>query len=111
MLLCLGCLLICDYGYDSQKVDGKLINRDTFRAYRAHQPVDPLKEPGTADLTADVDFDYIRRKLSSKANIFGTVTQAHFLKSMGAEVRLQVRLTMRLDIIIDSICVIPIRNY
>ena len=86
-----GCLLICDYGYDEGKVaSGQSVNRDTFRAYRSHEAWDPLKEPGTADLTADVDFDYIRFKLANKAQVHGTITQEHFLKSLGIEVRLQV---------------------
>ena len=86
-----GCLLVCDYGYDESKVSaGQSVNRDTFRAYRWHEACDPLKEPGTADLTADIDFAYIRRKLAHKAQIHGTITQEHFLKSLGIEVRLQV---------------------
>ncbi|KAJ6215730.1 hypothetical protein RDWZM_010230 [Blomia tropicalis] len=86
-----GCLLICDYGYDSNdtNVMETSINRDTFRAYRHHKPIDPLQCPGMADLTADVDFSYIRHKLSSKANVYGTVSQSHFLRSLGIEVRLQ----------------------
>jgi len=79
-----GCFLICDYGYDGvSKV------RDTFRAFRNHQEWDPLKEPGTADLTADVDFDFIKRSVAEKALAFGPVSQKHFLLSMGIGVRLQ----------------------
>ena len=92
LILSAGCLLICDYGHDEAKAaTGEPINRDTFRAYRSHEPVDPLQAPGTADLTADVDFDYIRREISSSATVYGTITQEHFLRSLGIEVRLQVR--------------------
>lgn len=48
-----GIALICDYGHNG---DGT----DTFRAFKKHKQVDPLELPGTADLTADVDFNSIR---------------------------------------------------
>lgn len=83
----LGCFLICDYGYDIV-VDSKY--RDTFRAFRHHELWDPLKEPGTADLTADVDFGYLKRQIGDKATVFGTVKQANFLKNLGIELRLHV---------------------
>ncbi len=76
--------MICDYGYEDNQ------NRDTFRAFRDHQIWDPLKEPGTADLTADVDFGYLKRQIKDKATVFGTATQQHFLKSLGIELRLSV---------------------
>lgn len=49
-----GLCLIADYGH---KGDGT----DTFRAFKKHQLHDPLIEPGTADLTADVDFAAIEQ--------------------------------------------------
>jgi len=58
-----GCFLICDYGYDSSDVNK---SRDTFRGFRDHSLWDPLKEPGTADLTADVDFDYLKKHAQQK---------------------------------------------
>lgn len=79
-----GCILICDYGFDNNLTH----NRDTFRAFRGHQLWDPLKDPGTADLTADVDFGYLKTNINEKATIFGTVTQERFLKSLGIELRL-----------------------
>jgi NADH dehydrogenase [ubiquinone] 1 alpha subcomplex assembly factor 7 len=79
-----GCFLICDYGYDNITIK----NRDTFRGFRDHQMWDPLKEPGTADLTADVDFGYLKRHIKDRASVFGTVTQEHFLRSLGIELRL-----------------------
>lgn len=48
-----GMALICDYGHNGN-------GTDTFRAFRRHKQVDPLIKPGTADLTADVDFKLIR---------------------------------------------------
>lgn len=44
-----GLCLIADYGHEGE-------GTDTFRAFKEHKLHDPLKEPGTADLTADVDF-------------------------------------------------------
>ncbi|RWS30832.1 hypothetical protein B4U80_05483, partial [Leptotrombidium deliense] len=79
-----GCFLICDYGYD-----GSAANRDTFRAFREHTLWNPLKEPGTADLTADVDFAALKSHVSDKATVFGTVTQQHFLQNLGIDLRLQ----------------------
>lgn len=80
-----GCFLICDYGYND------LVSiRDTFRGFQNHQVVDPLIDPGTADLTADVDFSFLRSIVAKKALAFGPVTQQHFLESMGIQIRLQV---------------------
>lgn len=45
-----GAALIVDYG--DWRSHG-----DTFQAVRNHQPVDPLAEPGLADLTAHIDFE------------------------------------------------------
>lgn len=80
-----GCALICDYGYN------ELIPiRDTFRGFKKHQLVDPLIEPGLADLTADVDFAFLRSLVARKSLAFGPVNQKHFLQSMGIQIRLQV---------------------
>ncbi|KCV67772.1 hypothetical protein H696_05715 [Fonticula alba] len=49
-----GVALIVDYG-----VDGPL--RSSVRGIRQHQFVHPLLQPGTVDLSADVDFSLVRR--------------------------------------------------
>lgn len=85
--LLLGCFLICDYGYDDLNVNE---SKDTFRAFRDLRLWDPLKEPGTAELTADVNFSYLKRSLQSKGIVFGSVPQAHFLKNLGVELKLYV---------------------
>lgn len=54
-----GLCLIADYGH---KGDGT----DTFRAFKRHKLHDPLIEPGTADLTADVDFAAIKDVFSQQ---------------------------------------------
>uniref|UniRef100_T1JN65 Protein arginine methyltransferase NDUFAF7 n=1 Tax=Strigamia maritima TaxID=126957 RepID=T1JN65_STRMM len=74
--------LFIDYGHNGTKTD-------TFRAFKEHKLHDPLCDPGTADLTADVDFSYIRQNVQQKAMTFGPVTQEKFLKSMEIEARLQ----------------------
>lgn len=92
-----GALLIIDYGFDAaedNQTPRPPPNRDTFRAFRAHALADPLAEPGAADLTADVDFAAIRSQLKSKKDVqvFGTVTQEHFLRQLGIGLRLQMLL-------------------
>lgn len=47
--------------------------------------------PGTADLTADVDFSYLRRMAQDRVGSLGPVPQQEFLRNMGIDVRLKVR--------------------
>ena len=61
-----GCLLVCDYGYDGDASSTGIKIRDTFRGFKNHQSWDPLKDPGTADLTADVDFGFLKRVVENK---------------------------------------------
>ena len=46
--------------------------------------------PGSADLTADVDFSYLRRTAGDAVACLGPVSQRSFLKNMGIDTRLQV---------------------
>ncbi|XP_021373834.1 protein arginine methyltransferase NDUFAF7, mitochondrial-like isoform X2 [Mizuhopecten yessoensis] len=78
-----GFSLIIDYGHNGDKTD-------TFRAFKNHKQHDALKDPGTADLTADVDFSYLRSMAESKVKVFGPVTQKDFLHNMGILARLQM---------------------
>lgn len=100
-----GCMLVCDYGFedepDATPIDGSdkistlkpiKSNRDTFRAFKNHEPWYPLKDPGQADLTADVDFGYLKRNLNDKAVLFGPVDQKSFLVKCGLQARLNVLL-------------------
>ncbi|KPP78614.1 NADH dehydrogenase-like [Scleropages formosus] len=80
-----GAALIADYGHDGVKTD-------TFRGFRGHKLHDVLSAPGTADLTADVDFSYLRRMAGDEVVCFGPITQRQFLRNMGIDVRLQVLL-------------------
>lgn len=80
---CGGFALIIDYGYDGEKTD-------TFRAFCGHKQDDPLKDPGTMDLTADVDFSIIKRIAEKEDRLitFGPITQETFLRNLGINMRL-----------------------
>ncbi|MGE0595935.1 MAG: class I SAM-dependent methyltransferase, partial [Hyphomonadaceae bacterium] len=69
-----GRALFIDYGYVAP--DGA----DTLQALKAHRHVNPLAEPGEADLTAHVDFGRLAA-LASEAGltVHGPITQARFL--------------------------------
>ncbi|KAK5638233.1 hypothetical protein RI129_012528 [Pyrocoelia pectoralis] len=76
--------LIVDYGHEGQ-------GRDTFRAFKNHKLHDPLIEPGTADLTADVDFEAMKKVMcgTNEVLVYGPVSQRTFLMNMGIECRLE----------------------
>ncbi|XP_071962536.1 protein arginine methyltransferase NDUFAF7, mitochondrial-like isoform X2 [Antedon mediterranea] len=77
-----GSALIADYGHDGEK-------QDTLRAFKEHKLFDILSEPGTVDLTADVDFSYLRTMCGKSVSTYGPVMQSYFLKNMGIETRLK----------------------
>ncbi|KRX49027.1 NADH dehydrogenase [ubiquinone] complex I, assembly factor 7 [Trichinella murrelli] len=77
-----GAMLIVDYGHDGEK-------GDTLRAFANHQIVDPLQNPGMVDMTADVNFCYLKKQLENLVVCFGPVTQGEFLLRMGVGFRLQ----------------------
>jgi SAM-dependent MidA family methyltransferase len=73
-----GALLAVDYGYDHTGLG------ETLQAVKAHQFVDPLVEPGEADLTTHVDFAALARAaLSANAQVYGPVGQGEFLREIG----------------------------
>ncbi|XP_065172229.1 LOW QUALITY PROTEIN: protein arginine methyltransferase NDUFAF7 homolog, mitochondrial [Atheta coriaria] len=82
-----GFALIADYGHSG---DGK-VEADTFRAYKQHKQHDPLVDPGSADLTADVDFGVLQKAIHQQGGTitFGPVTQREFLLSLGMQQRLE----------------------
>uniref|UniRef100_A0A674C2F7 Protein arginine methyltransferase NDUFAF7 n=1 Tax=Salmo trutta TaxID=8032 RepID=A0A674C2F7_SALTR len=80
-----GAALIADYGHDGTKTD-------TFRGFKGHKLHDVLASPGSADLTADVDYSYLRRMAGATVACMGPVSQKDFLKNMGIDTRLQVLL-------------------
>ena len=75
-----GVALIIDYGdWRSQG--------DTFQALEGHAPVDPLKRPGHADLTAHVDFEALANATPSR---YSRLTpQGVFLERLGITARAQ----------------------
>lgn len=76
-----GAGLIIDYG--DEKAYGA-----SFRAFKQHAIVDPLEEPGTADLTCNVDFGYLKTALATTdAKSLGPMFQAHFLHALGLQQR------------------------
>ncbi|XP_076236488.1 protein arginine methyltransferase NDUFAF7, mitochondrial isoform X2 [Calliopsis andreniformis] len=82
-----GFALICDYGHNGDKTD-------TFRAFSRHKIHDPLLHPGSADLTADVDFAALKKvaEKDDRSITFGPVTQSSFLKRLGIDARLEILL-------------------
>lgn len=77
-----GCALLIDYGRD-QAGPG-----DTLQALKAHQKVDPLAEPGHADLTQWADFPTVQAAArEAGAASPHLLTQGDFLTLLGIEVR------------------------
>lgn len=73
-----GAALLIDYGFLQPKTGA------TFQALKNHQPVDPLSEPGTADLTSLVDFTALQREFSAQElKVQGPTTQMDFLLDLG----------------------------
>lgn len=83
-----GLALIIDYG-DWQSLG------DTFQALRGHQSVSPLDEPGSADLTAHVDFEALALAAPDLAHSDLT-PQGLFLERLGITARAQA-LAQNLD--------------
>ncbi|PPB79881.1 SAM-dependent MidA family methyltransferase [Albidovulum inexpectatum] len=78
-----GAALIVDYG-------GWHSLGDTFQAVRGHSPVDPLAEPGLADLTAHVDFEALALGLRAGGAVTTAMTpQGVFLERLGITGRAQ----------------------
>jgi NADH dehydrogenase [ubiquinone] 1 alpha subcomplex assembly factor 7 len=78
-----GAALFIDYGYCAPAPGS------TLRALRHHQPVSALAAPGTADLSAHVDFAaFAEAARSAGAETHGPVGQGRFLAALGAGLRL-----------------------
>ncbi|PFX32758.1 NADH dehydrogenase [ubiquinone] complex I, assembly factor 7 [Stylophora pistillata] len=80
-----GCALIVDYGEDGSQ-------RHTLRSFKKHRLHDVLEDLGNADVTANVDFSYLRKATHGKVQTFGPVTQSSFLQKMGIDMRMKVLL-------------------
>ncbi|XP_053675293.1 protein arginine methyltransferase NDUFAF7 homolog, mitochondrial [Anopheles nili] len=84
--------LIIDYGHEGDKTD-------TLRSFKNHQLHDPLQDPGSADLTADVDFGFLKHFLEQDetAITLGPVPQGVFLEAMQGSTRLKSLLNATAD--------------
>jgi NADH dehydrogenase [ubiquinone] 1 alpha subcomplex assembly factor 7 len=79
-----GAALFIDYGHTATGFG------DTLQALRAHHKVDPLTEPGEADITAHVDFAAMARSArAAGAAVYGPIGQGDFLKALGLDQRAQ----------------------
>jgi NADH dehydrogenase [ubiquinone] 1 alpha subcomplex assembly factor 7 len=74
-----GAALVIDYGYFHSSAG------DTLQAMRNHEFCDILASPGEVDLTAHVDFETLGR--SFNAQVLSLLTQGHFLRAMGLDMR------------------------
>ena len=73
-----GAALVIDYGYTVPAF------AETLQALQRHRFVDPLAEPGKADLTAHVDFAGLTRAAEAAgAQVHGPVPQGRFLRDLG----------------------------
>ena len=88
-----GAGLVIDYGHLESGFG------DTLQAVMRHRYVDPLADPGEADLTAHVDFAALARAAASEgAAIDLLTTQADFLEALGiAERAAQLRRNASVD--------------
>ncbi|WVR05590.1 hypothetical protein IAU60_002609 [Kwoniella sp. DSM 27419] len=78
-----GCGLVVDYG-------GDRAYGSSFRAFQNHKIVDTFDDPGNADLTANVDFAYLRESLAgTSTTALGPIPQSQFLLSLGLQPRLR----------------------
>ncbi len=76
-----GCAILVDYGHWCSQ-------GDTLQAIRDHAPVDVLDAPGTADLTAHVDFAAIA-EAATPARVSGMIPQGVLLERLGITARAQ----------------------
>ena len=77
-----GAALIVDYGHARPGIG------DTLQAVKRHRRHGVLEDPGSADLTAHVDFSALAAAArGAGAEAFGPVLQGAFLRALGIDVR------------------------
>lgn len=87
---CGGAGLFIDYGYVRPEGMTMYAGGDTFQAVKKHKYHNELEAPGTADLTAHVDFSSLADVAVAAGGYTPPVlTQGEFLTRMGGEVRMQ----------------------
>ncbi|KDR78957.1 hypothetical protein GALMADRAFT_244641 [Galerina marginata CBS 339.88] len=80
-----GCGLIIDYGGDTAY-------GDSLRAFKNHEIVDIFREPGHCDITANVDFAFLKEAMQDIVTPLGPIPQGDFLTRMGLALRLRTLL-------------------
>ena len=79
-----GAAAVIDYGHP------KSAPGDTLQAVKGHEYAHPLEAPGTADLTAHVDFEQLAGAFRrGGAATHGPVDQGRFLSNLGIDMRLK----------------------
>ncbi len=79
-----GAALFIDYGHAAS------VCGDTLQAVRQHRYHPVLDSPGSADLTAHVDFEaFAAAARGAGARVCGPVSQGEFLRALGIETRLR----------------------
>lgn len=61
-----------------------------MQAFSGHQQVNPLHNPGTVDLTADVDFSRLKNVAGNDILAFGPIVQNTFLENLMIDLRYKV---------------------
>jgi SAM-dependent MidA family methyltransferase len=86
-----GAALLIDYGRD------RAATGDTLQALCRHRKVDPLADPGGADLTAHADFPGVLRAAEARGAASDILDQGEFLRRLGIEARAQALARARPD--------------
>lgn len=87
-----GAALIFDYGHSPTSLG------ETLQAVRDHRYCDVLADPGSADITAHVDFDGLAAAArAAGAQVMGPVTQGDFLRRLGIITRAKALMAARPD--------------
>jgi NADH dehydrogenase [ubiquinone] 1 alpha subcomplex assembly factor 7 len=76
-----GTALLIDYGRD------RAATGDTLQALHRHRKVDPLADPGGADLTVHADFPGVLRAAQARGAAGDILDQGEFLRRLGIEAR------------------------
>ena len=80
-----GAVILVDYGRSETRLEA------TLQAVRRHERADVLSAPGTADLTAHVDFPLLAQAArEAGAEVHGPVPQRDFLQGLGLDQRAQI---------------------
>ncbi|HUX79950.1 MAG TPA: SAM-dependent methyltransferase [Alphaproteobacteria bacterium] len=80
----MGAFLCIDYGYETG-------GGDSLQALFGGESSDPLTHVGRSDLTCHVDFGHLKKiALSRGLAVLGPLSQRHFLKTIGFDIRIEM---------------------